>query len=87
MGFTVSYQKNSGITVKDEFGDEGVYDFVEGGVLKIVSPDAGKKTSYTSPAVWQSVSADENHGPGSRKRGATAAPRTAAPNVDTSRDW
>lgn len=67
MGFTVSYQKSSGITVKDEFGDEGIYDFVEGGVLKIVSPDGNGKLSYTSPTVWQGVSADKEHKPGRPK--------------------
>jgi hypothetical protein len=68
MAFTVSYQKSSGITVKDEFGDQGIYDFVEGGVLKIVSPDGNGQVSYTAPTVWQSVSADKEHNPGRPKR-------------------
>lgn len=68
MAFTVSYQKNSGITVKDEFGDEGIYDFVEGGVLKIVSPDSDGQVSYTAPTVSRSVFADKEHHPGRPKR-------------------
>jgi hypothetical protein len=67
VAFTVKYQKSSGITVTDEFGDEGIYDFVEGGVLKIVSPDGNDKLSYTAPAIWQSVSADKEHKPGRPK--------------------
>ncbi|WP_349319153.1 hypothetical protein [Mycolicibacterium canariasense] len=68
MAFTVKYQKSSGITVTDEFGDQGIYDFIEGGVLKIVSPDTDGKVSYTPPTVWLSVSADKEHRPGRPKR-------------------
>jgi hypothetical protein len=67
MGFTVSYQPSSGITVKDEFGDEAVYEFLDGGVLKIVSPDTYGKVSYTPPTVWMSVSADKGHEPGPKR--------------------
>lgn len=69
MAFTVSYQKDSGITVKDDFGDEAVYDFVEGGVLKIISPDNQGKLSFTAANVWRAVSADKDHKPGRPKGG------------------
>ena len=51
MGFTVSYQPSSGIEVKDEFGNDAIHDFLEGGVLKIVAPDGNKKVSFTAPNV------------------------------------
>lgn len=67
MGFAVSYQPSSGITVKDEFGDEGIYDFLEGGILKIVSPDGNRQVSYTPSTVSMSVFADEDHKPGKKR--------------------
>jgi hypothetical protein len=69
MTFRVDYQPNSGITAKDEFGDEAVYDFIEGGILKIVSPDTGGKVSYTPPTVWMGVSTDKEHKPGKTNGG------------------
>ncbi len=64
MAFTVSYQPHTNITVKDEFGDEAIYEFLESGILKIVSPDSQGKVSYTPPTAWLGVSADKDHGPG-----------------------
>lgn len=71
MAFTVSYQPHTNITVKDEFGDQAIYEIVEGGVLKIITPDGDKKVSYHAANVWMSVFADKNHGPGqmAQKRG------------------
>lgn len=67
MAFTVRYQYEPLRETKDEFGDEGIYEFLEGGVLKIVSPDTNGQTSYTPANVWLSVFADKEHGPGRPK--------------------
>ena len=60
MAFSIRYHKETGLP-KDDFGDEAVYDFVEGGVLKVVSPDTNGKISYTPSNVWFSLFADKNH--------------------------
>lgn len=64
MAFTLGYQPHTGITVKDDFGDEATYTFLDAGVLKIVSPDSNGKVAYYPPTVWMSVFADKNHHPG-----------------------
>lgn len=65
MAFTVRYLPWLGLP-NDDFGDQAEYEFVEGGVLKVVSPDTNGKVSFTPQTVWMSVFADKNHPPGSK---------------------
>ncbi|WP_422742140.1 hypothetical protein ACN27E_13725 [Mycobacterium sp. WMMD1722] len=66
MAFTVSYLPWLGLP-KDEFGDQAEYEFLEGGVLKVVSPDTHGKVSYTPQTVWMSLFADKGHAPGPKR--------------------
>jgi hypothetical protein len=37
---------------------------LDGGVLKLISPDINRKISVTPATVWKSLFADKNHAPG-----------------------
>ncbi|ORA13577.1 hypothetical protein [Mycobacterium asiaticum] len=62
MAFTVRYQDHV-TPAKDEFGDQATYQFLEGGVLKVVPPEQNAQVGYYPPTVWKSVVADKNHPP------------------------
>ena len=66
MAFTVRNHPDSGLTMMEEFGDEAEYEFLDGGVLKVVSPDTHGKVSYTPATVWIGLFADNDHRPGSK---------------------
>jgi hypothetical protein len=65
MGFKVTYQRDDrGFSpAAGDFGDHAVYEFLAGGILKIVPPEDDAKASYYPPTVWKSIVADQNHRP------------------------
>ncbi|MCV7214704.1 hypothetical protein H7J51_05320 [Mycobacterium crocinum] len=72
MGFTIKYQGALETVSPEEFGDEAIYEIVEGGVLKVTSPDTDGKISYTPANAWLSLFADKNHPPGVKAQRAGA---------------
>jgi hypothetical protein len=67
MAFTVSYE-HKGLPAQDECGDDDVYEFEQGGILKITTKASGN-TSYFPPGVWYALTATQGHQPGPKRSG------------------
>jgi len=56
---------------EDQYGDEDIYDFLHGGVLKVHSDTrfatVGGTAVYYAPGKWDLVGAGEGHDPGAPK--------------------
>jgi hypothetical protein len=55
---------------QDEYGDEDIYDFLHGGVLKVHSDTRFQPAGtavYYAPGKWDLVGAGEGHDPGAPK--------------------
>ncbi len=56
---------------QDEYGDEDVYDFLDGGVLKVHSDTRFQPAGtavYYSPGKWNLVGAGDGHDPGAPRQ-------------------
>jgi hypothetical protein len=62
MAFTVTYTN----LPTEENGDDDTYEVLESGVLKLKIPGR-MKTYYYVPDVWQTLVADSDHEPGTKK--------------------